>query len=71
MQVRNLAKLANDPEQVSTRRYPSCVRRLDKAGSATQAVDAVPIISAVRSGLDELVGAYPTMLRELGGDHAA
>ena len=36
-----------------------------KQSGATQAVDAVPIISAVRSGLDELVGAYPGMLREL------
>jgi hypothetical protein len=36
-----------------------------KHSGATQAVDAVPIITAVRSGLDELVGAYPGMLREL------
>lgn len=64
VQVRNLAKLANDPNKFLLDDIPA-VFGDPQAGGATQAVDAVPIIAAVRSGLDELVGAYPTMLREL------
>jgi hypothetical protein len=64
MQVRNLAKLANDPNKFLLDDIPAMFGDPKPAG-ATQAVDAVPIISAVRSGLNELVGAYPAMLREL------
>ena len=64
VQVRNLAKLANDPNKFLLDDIPA-VFGDPKSGIATRAVDAVPIISAVQSGLDELVGAYPTMLREL------
>lgn len=64
VQVRNLAKLANDPNKFLLDDIPA-VFGGPNAGGTTQAVDAVPIISALRSGLDELVGAYPTMLREL------
>jgi hypothetical protein len=64
VRVRNLAKLANDPNKFLLDDIPA-VFGDPKRGGATQAVDAVPIISAVRSGLDELVGAYPAMLREL------
>ena len=53
------------PEQVPARRYSGGLRRSQPYSGADQAGDAVPIISAVRSGLDELVGAYPGMLREL------
>ena len=64
VQVRNLAKLANDPNKFLLDDIPA-VFSDPKAASATQAVDALPIISAVRFGLDELVSAYPAMLREL------
>ncbi len=64
VQVRNLAKLANDPNKFLLDDIPAVFGDPKQSG-ATQAVDAVPIISAVRSGLDELVGAYPGMLREL------
>jgi hypothetical protein len=64
VQVRNLAKLANDPNKFLLDDIPAVFGDPEQSG-ATQAVDAVPIISAVRSGLDELVGAYPGMLREL------
>jgi hypothetical protein len=64
VQVRNLAKLANDPNKFLLDDIPA-VFGDPKHSGATQAVDAVPIISAVRSGLNELVGAYPAMLREL------
>ena len=64
VQVRNLAKLANDPNKFLLDDIPAVFGGSKQSG-ADQAVDAVPIISAVRSGLDELVGAYPALLREL------
>jgi hypothetical protein len=64
VQVRNLAKLANDPNKFLLDDIPAVFGDPKQSG-ATRAVDAVPIISAVRSGLDELVGAYPGILREL------
>jgi hypothetical protein len=64
VEVRNLAKLANDPNKFLLDDIPAVFGDPKQSG-ATQAVDAVPIISAVRSGLDELVSAYPGMLREL------
>ena len=64
VQVRNLAKLANDPNKFLLDDIPA-VFGDPRTGGATQAVDAVPIIAALQSGLDELVGAYPGMLREL------
>lgn len=63
-QVRNLAKLANDPNKFLLDDIPTVFGDREQNG-ATQAIDPVPIISAVRSGLDELVSAYPGMLREL------
>ena len=64
VQVRNLARLANDPNKFLLDDIPT-VFGDPKESSGTQAVDAVPIISAVRLGLDELVGAYRAMLLEL------
>ena len=64
VQVRNLAKLANDPNKFLLDDIPAVFGDPEQSG-ASQAVDALPIISAVRKGLDELVGAYPGMLREL------
>jgi hypothetical protein len=64
VQVRNLAKLANDPNKFLLDDIPAVFGDPNLNG-AGRADDAVPIISAVRSGLDELVGAYPEMLREL------
>ncbi len=64
VQVRNLAKLANDPNKFLLDDIPTVFGDPDRLGAA-EAVDAERIISALRSGLDELVGAYPGMLREL------
>ena len=64
VQVRNLAKLANDPNKFLLDDIPAVFGDPEQS-VATQAVDALPIISAVRKGLEELVGAYPGMLREL------
>ena len=64
VQVRNLGKLANDPNKFLLDDIPAVFGDPNQIGS-NQVVDPGPIISAVRSGLDELVGAYPVMLREL------
>jgi hypothetical protein len=64
VQVRNLAKLANDPNKFLLDDIPAVFGDPEQSG-ATLAVDAMPIISAVRTGLDELVGAYRSMLQEL------
>ena len=64
IQVRNLAKLANDPNKFLLDDIPALFGStvLDDAAEAT---DALPIIAAVQSGLDELVRAYPGMLHDL------
>lgn len=64
VQVRNLAKLANDPNKFLLDDIPAVFGDPNSTDS-DRAVDAMPIISAVRAGLDELVGAYPRMLSEL------
>lgn len=64
VQVRNLAKLANDPNKFLLDDIPAAFGDPNRSG-ATEAADALPIISAVRSGLEELVSAYPHMLRDL------
>jgi hypothetical protein len=64
IQVRNLAKLANDPNKFLLDDIPAVFGET-KAEREVRSADAVPIISAVRLGLDELVQAYPSMLREL------
>jgi hypothetical protein len=64
IQVRNLAKLANDPNKFLLDDIPAVFGETT-VGQEVHSTDAVPIISAVRLGLDELVQAYPNMLREL------
>ena len=64
IQVRNLAKLANDPNKFLLDDIPAVFGNADLP-QASRAADAAPIISAVRSGLDELIKAYPHMLQEL------
>jgi hypothetical protein len=64
VQVRNLAKLANDPNKFLLDDIPAVFGGPALVGT-DRAEDAVPIIAAVRSGLDELVLAYSAMLREL------
>lgn len=64
IQVRNLAKLANDPNKFLLDDLPTVFGDPEQNG-AIQTGDAVPIISAVRLGIDELVGAYPKMLHAL------
>jgi hypothetical protein len=64
IQVRNLAKLANDPNKFLLDDLPAAFG--DPAlVAAAEAADAAPIINAVRTGLAELVDAYPRMLTEL------
>jgi hypothetical protein len=71
VQVRNLAKLANDPNKFLLDDIPAVFGHADLSTEAGRAkrqgrlADAAPIISAVRSGLDELVRAYSCMLRDL------
>jgi hypothetical protein len=64
LRVRNLAKLANDPNKFLLDDIPT-VFRAAPIGSSLDTLDAEPIIAAVREGLDELVAAYPHMLREI------
>jgi hypothetical protein len=69
--VRNLAKLANDPNKFLLDDIPAVFDRGDASTEADhitddgKAADAASIIFAVQSGLDELVRAYPLMLQEL------
>lgn len=63
LRVRELAKLANDPNKFLLDDLPSVFG--DPRNGEAESVGSRPIISAVRSGLDELVGAYPALLREL------
>jgi hypothetical protein len=71
VKVRNLASLANDPNKFLLDDIPSVfgtsalLTTSGCDGGADQASDATPIIAAVQSGLDELIHAYPLMLREL------
>ena len=71
VRVRNLAKLANDPNKFLLDDIPAVFGHADlsteagRAKSQGKAANAAPIISAVQAGLDELVRAYPQMLREL------
>ncbi|MBF0304974.1 MAG: ATP-binding protein [Alphaproteobacteria bacterium] len=58
--VRNLAKLAHDPNKFLLDDLPE-VFGLDGVGEP----DAGEVVRAVSGGLAELVGAYPAMLREL------
>ena len=64
VQVRNLAKLANDPNKFLLDDIPAVFGDASLT-EADRSADVIPIISAVRSGLDELVEAYPRMLHEL------
>lgn len=64
VKVRNLAKLANDPNKFLLDDIPAVFGDQTPADMESTG-DAMTIIKAVRSGLDELVGAYPLMLREL------
>jgi hypothetical protein len=64
IQVRNLAKLANDPNKFLLDDIPAAFGD-PNPGLAGKGGNPLPIILAVTSGLDELVGAYPGMLREL------
>ncbi|MER9632695.1 ATP-binding protein [Mesorhizobium sp. M0228] len=59
--VRNLAKLASDPNKFLLDDLPAVFAE----GPALTSADASRVISALRGGLSELVDAYPCMLREL------
>lgn len=59
LRVRDLAKLANDPNKFLLDDIPLQV----SVGAATD--DPSMVIAAVRAGLSELVAAYPKMLREM------
>jgi uncharacterized protein YejL (UPF0352 family) len=61
IQVRDLAKLASDPNKFLLDDIPAVFG----AGKTLTRTDAEPVIAAVGEGLRELVAAYPRMLREL------
>ena len=64
IKVRNLAKLANDPNKFLLDDIPAIFSEA-VAGQEVRSTDPLTVISAVRLGLRELVQAYPSMLREL------
>ena len=67
IQVRNLAKIANDPNKFMLDDIPLLFGNSGQAAAAKQepATDAETVISAVKAGLDELVDAYPAMLFDM------
>ncbi|SFP79921.1 hypothetical protein [Sphingomonas rubra] len=58
--VRNLAKLASDPNKFLLDDLPSIFGADDRT-----AEEAVTVVGSLQDGLRELVGAYPLLLREL------
>lgn len=58
--VRNLAKLASDPNKFLLDDLPSIF-----GADGRTAEEAVTVVGALQDGLRELVGAYPLLLREL------
>jgi len=58
--VRNLAKLASDPNKFLLDDLPSIFRADNRTAEEAEAV-----IQALQDGMRELVGAYPLLLREL------
>lgn len=64
LQVRNLAKLANDPNKFLLDDIPAAFGDPNPTG-AGKTGDALSIIAAVSIGLEELVRAYQAMLHEL------
>jgi hypothetical protein len=65
IKVRNLAKLASDPNKFLLDDIPTFFTVLPADGTSQNSADAALIIAAVRTGLDELVAAYPRMLGQL------
>jgi hypothetical protein len=67
MQVRNLAKVANDPNKFMLDDIPSLFAGTESAAARRKepAPAAESIINAVKSGLEELVDAYPAMLFDM------
>lgn len=67
IQVRNLAKVANDPNKFMLDDIPLLFGNSDPAGGKRK--EAAPntdaIIGAVKTGLDELINAYPAMLHDM------
>ncbi|RWD39941.1 MAG: ATP-binding protein, partial [Mesorhizobium sp.] len=59
--VRNLAKMASDPNKFLFDDLPAVFAE----GPSLTKTDATRVIAALRVGLSELVDAYPQMLREL------
>lgn len=64
VRVRNLAKIANDPNKFLLDDIPALFGA-DTGVESEQPAEAAPIISAVRAGLAELVDAYPRLLVDL------
>jgi hypothetical protein len=67
IQVRNLAKVANDPNKFMLDDIPALFAGTEAATARKKepAPAASSIISAVESGLEELVDAYPVMLFDM------
>ena len=67
IQVRNLAKLAHDPNKFMLDDIPVLFGSAEITGAKKKrpAPDAETVIKAVKAGLDELVNAYPAMLNAM------
>ncbi len=67
IQVRNLAKVANDPNKFMLDDIPDLFNgsEFGAVKKKEPAPDADTVISAVKAGLDELVDAYPAMLVDM------
>jgi len=62
IRIRELFKRARDPNQFLFDDIPAV---LSEEGTLTDEDDLQPVVQGVRDGLEELVRAYPTMLRRL------
>jgi hypothetical protein len=67
IQVRNLAKVANDPNKFMLDDIPLLFGNTDSSAARRKepAPDADKVIGAVKAGLDELINAYPAMLHDM------
>jgi hypothetical protein len=67
IQVRNLAKVANDPNKFMLDDIPLLFGASEQTGGKRNeaAPETDAIIGAVKTGLDELINAYPAMLNDM------
>jgi hypothetical protein len=67
IQVRNLAKVANDPNKFMLDDIPLLFGNTDSAAAKKKGPSPEPdkVIGAVKAGLEELINAYPAMLHDM------